>query len=287
MSILIAGCGYLGTQIALSSENRKLGYTALSLSGKVSAQLSGEILRCDLSDLDAVKKISHTIAPPSHIIQCASSNHGGPDAYRSIYLQGARNLLACFPTSPLFFTSSTSVYAQTDGSLIDENSPAEPTQETSQILRQTEDVVLAHSGTVLRLSGIYGPHRCLYLKRLLQHNATIHPDSAHRYLNQIHRDDAATAILHLLALPQAQVAQQIFNISDDNNWTQQQCYQQLAHKLKLPAPPLSNTNQARKRAKTHRRISNQKLTQLGWSPAYPTLLDALDHDPHLLPSFAE
>ncbi len=231
--------------------------------------------------------LSQKIPSPSAIVHCASSNRGGADAYHDVYLCGVRNLIDSFPDSPLFFTSSTSVYAQNDGSLVNEDSPAEPMRETSQILRKAEEVVLAHDGTVLRLSGIYGPGRCLYLQRLLDDTASIEAGTEPRFLNQIHRDDAAAAIAHLMQQAPDKVRGQIYNVTDQHSPTQRECYVSIAKFIACPTPPELPAKENKKRARTHRRISNQKLTRTGWQPTYPTLLDALKTDPDLISSFAD
>lgn len=59
----------------------------------------------------------------------------------------------------LLFTSSTSVYAQNTGEWVTEESLAKPDRETGRILRETEELVLAHRGCIARLAGIYGPAR--------------------------------------------------------------------------------------------------------------------------------
>ena len=58
-------------------------------------------------------------------------------------------------------------------------------------------MVLDAGGTVVRLSGIYGPGRSVILGKFLGGRAVIEEDGR-RYLNQIHRDDAARAIVRLL-----------------------------------------------------------------------------------------
>lgn len=285
--ILIAGCGYVGSQLARLLESRDQKYLALSLSGQTSEALNTEVISCDLSDLREIDQLSQIIPSPSAIVHCASSNRGGADAYHDVYLCGVRNLIDSFPDSPLFFTSSTSVYAQNDGSLVNENSPAEPERETSQILREAEDVVLAHDGTVLRLSGIYGPGRCLYLQRLLDNTASIEAGTQSRFLNQIHRDDAAAAIAHLMQQDPDKVSGQIYNVTDQHSPTQGQSYESIAQFLGRPTPPELPPAKNKKRARTHRRISNRKLTLTGWQPTYPTLLDALKNDPDLISSFVD
>ena len=114
------------------------------------------------------------------VVQCASSGGGGAEEYRRIYLEGARNLLGAFPSARLLFTSSTSVYAQQHGDIVDETSPANPGHERGQILREAEELVLSHNGIVARLGGIYGPGRSFLLRRFLAGEAVL--DSSRRSL---------------------------------------------------------------------------------------------------------
>lgn len=284
-SILIAGCGYVGSQLTRILKARGQKYSALSLSGRTSELHSSNLVGCDLSDPGELAQLSKNIDHPSTIVHCASSNRGGPNAYRSVYLRGVENLISTFPDSHLFFTSSTSVYAQTDGSLVTEDSPAEPKRETSLILREVEDLVIANGGTALRLSGIYGPGRCTYIQRLLNNTSTIEVGSTSRYLNQIHRDDAAAAIYHLMQQAKNEVHSQIYNVTDGHSPTQRECYENLAQLLDKPLPPESAPTETSKRARTHRRISNAKLIATGWQPTYPSLFDAVKNDVDLIASF--
>src|SRR5205085_6200425 len=108
----------------------------------------------DLRELEQVRQNSF---PSDLVVHCASSRGGDADQYRRIYRDGVVNLLQSFPGARIVFTSSTSVYGQRDGSWVDENSPAEPGTAKGEILREAEEIVLAHDGIVLRLGGIYGP----------------------------------------------------------------------------------------------------------------------------------
>jgi shikimate kinase len=49
-------------------------------------------------------------------------------------------------------------------------------------------------------------------------------------------------------------------------------------------PPITEPDTGRKRAWTHKRVSNAKLHASGWSPRYPSCFDALANEPDLLPS---
>ena len=276
--LLLCGHGYLGQ--AISREFLAAGWavTAASLHGPSSNPQSAirnpqlAELACDLTSPLALVLLAAQVAPPDLILHCAASGRGGAEAYRGVYFNGCRYLLEAFPGTPLIFTSSTSVYAQTDGSEVTEESPAEPDRETGKILRQTEDLVLAHGGLVARLAGIYGPGRSVILKKFLTGEAILEEDGR-RFLNQIHRDDAAQAMLRM-GFEISNLRSQILNVSDSQPLTQLECYTGLAELFARPLPPSGPRDLNRKRGWTHKRVSNAKLRATGWQPQFPSFLDA-------------
>jgi nucleoside-diphosphate-sugar epimerase len=265
--VLIAGCGYLGLATARLFAARGWEVTGLARSPQTGGEFP--VLTADLADAASL-----TALPECEVVvHCASSGRGGAEEYRRVYLDGMRNLARRFPSAQLMFTSSTSVYAQNDGSLVDEGSAAEPTRETGQILRAAEDVTLAAGGCVARLAGIYGPGRSVLLQRFFSGEAVIEDDGA-RAVNQIHRDDAASALVALAE----QKASGIFNVSDDTPLTQREVYTWLAVHFQRPVPPTGPVNPNRKRGVTNKRVSNAKLRGLGWAPHFPSFRDAVTHD---------
>ncbi len=279
-SVLVAGCGYLGE--ALAERFYSQGHAVTGLSRTVSSLHRFPVLSCDLSQAVSVRRLESL--RPAIVVHCASSGRGGVESYRAVFLEGSRNLLETFPEARFFFTSSTSVYGQVDGAVVTEESPAEPDRETGQILREAENLVLGGGGTVLRLAGIYGPGRSVHLQRFLEGTATIEAGQVSRYLNQIHRDDAAAAIAHLAGLPSGETKGQIYNVADDTPLTQRACYEQLAEFFGKPLPPEAPPNLNRKRAWTHKSVSNEKLRAAGWAPRFKSFPDALRADPRLIPS---
>lgn len=288
-SLLIAGVGYLGSALAerLLAEAGEIRLTGLTRSAPDSTG-SGPGLypleSADLGDHASIQALAKKLSPPAAIIHCASSGRGGIDAYRAVFVDGVRHLLEAFPEARLFFTSSTSVYGQTDGSLVTEDSPAEPDRETGRLLLATEDLVLAAGGTVLRLAGIYGPGRSVHLQKFLAGTATIESGPVSRLLNQIHRDDAVGALIHLLSLPPATVRSQVFNVADDTPISQRACYEALAHHFDTDLPPEAPPDPNRKRGWTHKAVSNAKLRATGWAPQHRSFPGALTSDPALIPS---
>ena len=260
MKLLLIGHGYLGQAITREFTNHGWEVTAVSLSG------SDDSIACDVGDLAAVENLPQT----DFIVHCAASGRGGAEAYQRVYVDGCRNLISAFPGVPLLFTSSTSVYAQTDGSVVTEESPAVPDRETGQLLLDAEMVTLAAGGIVTRLSGIYGPGRSVILRKFLAGVAVIEEDGR-RLLNQIHRDDAARAIFHLAT---SRSGGDIYNLSDSTPLSQLQCYEELSRIFSLPLPPTGPRDLDRKRGWTHKRVSNGKLRATGWEPRFPSFINA-------------
>jgi nucleoside-diphosphate-sugar epimerase len=271
--ILIAGCGYVGQ--ATADLFHAAGWTAegWTRSAESAAKLSAKpypVYAINVADRDQVYARDGTF---DAVIHCASSGGGGLDAYRQVYLNGARSLLDRFAGSKVIFTSSTSVYAQRDGSWVTEKSETKPARETGRILLETEQLVLAQGGVVARLAGIYGPGRSALLSKFLAGSAIIDPEND-RFINQVHRDDIATALFLLLDRPSP--AREIYNVVDDQPILQSECYRWLAAKLNRPIPPMGRSTAAPKRGASNKRVSNARLRHLGWIPRYPTFAEAME-----------
>jgi len=288
--ILVAGCGYVGERAAdLLHEAGWIveGWTASQESAARLNDKPYRVCAVDITDASAVSKARSDFGA---VVHCASSGGGGVDEYRRIYYEGALNLIKAFPAATLLLTSSTSVYAQRDGSWVDETSATEPSHETAKILLETERITLAHQGIVARLAGIYGPGRSFFLRRFLAGEANV--DLTHeRYVNQVHRDDIATALVLLLAhyevLRQGATAgeRNIFNVVDNRPFLTREIYEWLATHLGVPAIPSGADNASRKRGESNKRVSNRKLRALGWVPKYPTFEEGMAAS--VIPSFGD
>src|SRR5687767_117549 len=126
--VLIAGCGFVGLAAAGLFHESGWEVFGCTHSPESAARLAGRGFPVLASDLSA--RIALSAHPEwcglDAVIHCASSGRGGAEAYRRVYLGGACNLAEILQPRLLLFTSSTSVYAQTDGSWVTEESAAEP-----------------------------------------------------------------------------------------------------------------------------------------------------------------
>jgi nucleoside-diphosphate-sugar epimerase len=270
--ILIAGCGYVGQSTADLFHAAGWGVEGWTASDKSAGALSTKpypICQVDISRRDQVTEHRGTF---DAVIHCASSRGGGVESYRQVYLNGARNLLDRFKKT--LFTSSTSVYAQRDGSWVTEESETKPVRETGQVLLETENLVLGRDGMVVRLAGIYGPGRSALLSKFLAGTAIIDPEND-RFVNQVHRDDIASAIFLLVSGKWRK--RQIYNVVDDQPILQSDCYRWLAQRLNRSMPPIGELREQHKRGDTNKRVSNAKLRSLGWTLQYPTFVDAMEN----------
>jgi nucleoside-diphosphate-sugar epimerase len=275
---LIAGCGYLGGALAelLTVDGWDVeGWTmSLESAGELSAR-PYPVRAVDISNAD---QVSGRKGDFGAVIHCASTRGGNVERYREVYLNGARNLVRRFRSARILFTSSTSVYAQTNGEWVTEESATEPQHERGQVLRETEKLVLSNDGIVVRLGGIYGPGRSGLLRKFLDNELLIEGD---RFVNQVHRDDAAAALR--LLIDQRFPYGTVFNVVDNDPTLLSDCYRWLARKLELSRLPSIESTSSRKRGGSNKRVSNAKLRRLGWRPQYSNFVAGMEKS--VLPSF--
>ncbi|MEY2506725.1 MAG: shikimate kinase / 3-dehydroquinate synthase [Verrucomicrobiota bacterium] len=273
--IVIAGCGYVGEAAADRFHDAEWEVEGWTATAESAARLSGKPFTVRAVDVTAA------VVPGSFdvVIYCVSSRGGDEHEYRQLYFEGAKNLLRSFPDATLLFTSSTSVYAQIDGSRVDETSPAEPRQAKGRILRETEDLVLAAGGIVARLGGIHGPGRSFFLTRFLEGAIS---DEDDRLINQVHRDDVVSA-LQFLVDRRNEFRRQVFNVVGDEPITAREAVTWLSARVGKGPSATGGAVRAGKRGRTNKRVSNGKLRALGWAPRYPTFQAAMSES--ILPSF--
>jgi nucleoside-diphosphate-sugar epimerase len=276
MRVLIVGCGYVG--LPLGMELVRLGHEVFGLRRNASAEnelkMAGlQPLFADVTKLAELKKLPGEF---DWVVNCVAAG-GDANNYRQVYLEGTRHLIEWLTSNPpkkFVYTSSTSVYAQNDGSAVKESSPTEPISETAKILVETEKVLLEamslkkFPAIILRVAGIYGPGRGHWFKQFLKNEARIEGDGA-RILNMIHRVDLVGC---LIAALKSGRAGEIYNAVDDEPVSQKNFFEWLAGTLGKYPPPSApeNLEENRKRGVTNKRVSNRKLKmELGYQFKYP------------------
>ncbi|TVR58713.1 MAG: SDR family oxidoreductase [Gemmatimonadales bacterium] len=266
MQVLIAGCGYVGTELArrLHAEGHKawgLRRTPTDLPEGV------EPIAADLLD----PELSQHLPPAEMVVYAAASDAGTPEAYRAIYVDGVRNLVTQLhkrdgpPVKRFIFVSSTGVYGDADGGWVDEDTETEPDSFRGTEVLAGETVTLAtpFPSLVLRLGGIYGPGRNRLLRMVAQGQVRC-PGDGPIWSNRIHRDDAARALLHLLEIPNPKP---VYLGIDDRPTPLCTVYREVARMLGVPEPTV---DPARGRDRSNKRCSNRRLRDSGFTFQYPS-----------------
>jgi len=269
---LIIGCGYIGLPLALYLQSQ--GH---EITGWVHSEVSAESLKAQPFHRLVVGSVASPgvwdQALPAYdvVIHCASSRRGGVAAYEEVFLRGVAMMNAHQPRARRLFVSSTSVYGQTKGEVVTEESESEPVTDTGRILRVAELAALVEGAMVVRSAGIYGPERGVLWEKFRRGEAVIEGDGL-RWINQIHQRDLVGALAHLISHGEPG---QIYNACDDMPVTQLDFYTWCAEQLHKPLPPHGAVNPNRKRGLTNKRVSNAKLRGTGWVPGYPSFREGL------------
>lgn len=260
--MLLVGCGDLGADIGLRLAGRGHGVLAVRRRAElvpapligVPADLTREVPA--LPDLDL-----------HYLVVALSARPRTEAAYRETYVEGLGRALQALTDAGqrprrAVLVSSTGVYGELPATVLgDEQTPAEPDDGPSRMLLDAEHLFTSQvgGGTVLRLSGLYGrgPSR---LADQVREGRVSDPD---RWTNRIHREDAAAAVVHLLT--RAEVPDALYVGTDDEPALMGEVAGYLAERLGAQAPPATTPGQDH-----GKRLSNVRLRQSGWVPAYPT-----------------
>ncbi|MDQ0770426.1 nucleoside-diphosphate-sugar epimerase [Pseudarthrobacter defluvii] len=269
MTVLLAGCGDLGTEAGLrfaALGHRVVGWRRSP--AKLPAAIEGTTADLTSADLPPVP------ADTSAVVIAVAADSPTEEAYRSAYVRGVANVLDAVErdgVTPqrIIFVSSTAVYGDAGGGWVDETTPPNPGCFSGRVLVEAEQLLearLAGTGTAaisLRLGGIYGPGRTRLIDQVKSGSAVIPEDV--RYTNRIHRDDAAAALVHLATI-NAAVAPVYVGV-DNEPADLGTVLRFLATELGLPSPSVGDAGPARG---GNKRCANQLLRSTGFAFTFPT-----------------
>jgi nucleoside-diphosphate-sugar epimerase len=262
-TVLIAGCGDLGTEVGLRFS--ALGYPVVGL------RRSAHLLPPEIDGQSVDLSLQKPEIPPTTdtVVVALAASAPTEEAYRAAYVDGLRNLLDALDDAAIVprrfvLVSSTAVFDVTDGSWVDETTPALPTAPRDAILLEAEQLLASRvpSAVVLRLSGIYGPGRERLITQVREGRATFGP--APRHTNRIHRDDAAAAIVHLATMRAE--PQSLYLGVDDDTATLEEVLTFLAGELSAEPPTRADAGSDRG---GNKRLRNTRLKSTGFDFTYP------------------
>jgi nucleoside-diphosphate-sugar epimerase len=273
--IAVLGCGYVGAEFARQA--RAAGHDVLGVVRSIDSRdrLRAEGLAAEAFDLFA-GDWSALPAAFDVVVYAASTGGGGPEAYALAYDVGVKRALAwaaAVGAQTFVFTSSTGVYRQDDGRIVDEESVVGGAPTADAILGGERAVL--NSGfakaRVLRFGGLYGPGRHHLVDQLRRGEHVIGGRVDH-YINYLHRDDAASALL--AALVAGPDGARVYNVGDGCPVTKEALARWIAKRLGQPAPVFDPSAPAGPRVAKGGRTQPSRIVatgriraELGWKPA--------------------
>ena len=267
MSVLIAGCGDLGTEAGLRFAAD--GHRVVGLRRRADLLPS----RIEGRSVDLRRETPVVDDDTEVVIVALAAGTRTPGEYRATYVQGLRHVLDGIDASRaeprLLMVSSTAVYDVADGSEVDETTPATGGTPTADVLVEAEQLLRGRApGSVLfRLGGVYGPGRERLIEQVRDGGATRSDSpSGSPHTNRIHRDDAAAAIVHLTTVVPR--PESLYLGVDDEPARLDDVLLFLADELGVPAPPTAPPTG--RQAGGDKRLSNARLRSTGFAFAYPT-----------------
>lgn len=264
---LIFGCGYLGKVVA--SRWLARGHAVAALTRRNADALRGVGIEPIVGDVLDPATLN-ALPAASTVLYAVGIDRSAGRSMHEVYVTGLANVLAALPGCTRFvYVSSTSVYGQSDGSMVDERSPTEPTEESGRIVLEAEQLLRAKKpdAIILRSAGLYGPNRLLRKQPILKGEPLV--GDADKWLNLVHVSDAAEAVL--LAEERAAPGE-TYNIGDGTPVSRRDFYTHLAELLNAPAAKFEPRPEA---GAPNRRIDATKFRALGWVPRYPSYRDGL------------
>lgn len=281
--LVIFGCGYVGSAVAGAAVAGGARVTALTRNAAKAQLLREQGIEAVVADLASEAWHAAVPARPDFVLNAVSSGGGGVEGYQHSYVDGMDSILRWARSrgaaGTMVYTSSTSVYPQGGGVVVDEAASVDGGEagERPRLLRTAEQRLMAGGGDVcarwfiLRLAGIYGPGRTHLVEQVRAGEAS---GRGENHLNLIHRDDAAAAIAACFGAEPA-VRNEVFNVADDAPAPKAEVVAWLAQRLGVDAPKFTGEPAGGRKAVTpDRMISNRKIvTTLGWRPAYRSYRD--------------
>lgn len=275
--MLIFGCGYLGKRVAESlvfSGQRVWATTRDAAKAQQLSQAGIEPLISDWCDPTTLGNLPRV----NRLLVAVSYDRSSGRSRRDSQVGGLTNLLQTLGRDThICYISTTGVYHQTDGSWVDESSPAEPTREGGRIHLEAEQrLQTIHAegrSTVLRLAGIYGPDRVPRAADVVAGRPIETQEDG--FLNLIHVEDAARAVIQSWS----HAGHRLYLVSDDEPVQRGEFYHEVARQTGSSEPmfvaPTGSTSRSA-RSSGSKRIRNDRMkSELIKTLRYPTYREGL------------
>jgi nucleoside-diphosphate-sugar epimerase len=257
---LIFGCGYLGVRVARMARDRGDAVFATTRDPEKAKCLAGQGFTPVFADWSDSRSLARLPEVDRVLVAVSYDRRSSQDRYETQVGGFARLLKHLGGNVNVCYISTTGVYHQMDGSWVDENSPARARRDGGKAHLDAESLLWRmrpdSKSCILRLAGIYGPGRIPRAADVIAGRPIASLESG--YLNLIHVDDAAAAVLASWASP----AERLYVVADDEPMLRGDFYREIARQTRSAEPtfvsPPANSPKSF-RSETNKRIWNRRL----------------------------
>ncbi len=250
----VVGAGFLGGEMLRCC--RAAGMRVLSIDERRPADVRGAMQSPD------TQRVAMQMLRPDVIFCCTSSCGGNAAAYRHCYEEVAQTLACMLGDGKLVFCSTCSVYEEVAGAEVTEARPCPARREKMRIMLRAEQAVREVGGVVARLAALFGPGRCEVARRYIEGRESL-PGAEFRWMNYVHVEDAARA---LLLLAECGEGGWVYNVCAETLLSAE-FYRQMDKILPPRAATRAGLPAARgSHGRLHQRVCADRLRALGWCP---------------------
>ncbi|MEN3297072.1 MAG: hypothetical protein V7642_6325 [Burkholderiales bacterium] len=277
--LLIIGCGDVGMRLLPLVRDRFRVFAVTSQASRRSELRDAGAVPI-VADLDQPATLARLARLARNIVHVAPPQSEGLKDWRT------RSLTAILPDhATLVYVSTTGVYGNCGGALIDETRPVSPHNPRARRRVDAEQVLRGWAKrsnsrlAVLRVPGIYAADR-LPIERLKKGTPALLPEDD-VFTNHVHADDLARIIA--LALFRA-LPSRVYHAVDDSEMKMGEYFDAVAEAFQLPKPPRLPRDELKKVVSPmllsfmseSRRLCNRRIkSELGVRLRYPLVHDAL------------
>lgn len=279
------GLGYTGTRLAqrLLGEGWRVSGTCREQGGADAFRSRGVEAHTFSGDASPKDDIIGALQDATHVL---NSVPPGPETGDPVFNAFGNHMAPLKHLVWLGYLSTTGVYGNTDGAVVDETTPANPSGERARrrVTAEQNWMSLFENAQVpvhvFRLPGIYGPGRSSFDQ--IRHGNLRRIDKPGHLFNRIHVDDIVETLTASMKQPNPG---RVYNVCDDEPATPAAITTYACSLLGMTPPPAIPFEEAQADMsdmalsfwKDNRRVSNVRIRQeLGVSLTYPTYREGLD-----------
>ena len=227
-SVLIVGCGWVGTKLATNLVSQNIKVFGTTRSPEKASSLRSLGIKPIIFDLEKKDAIQTDFPKVDVAVISVSPGRGDQRSQYPNHIQKLSKLLASSNQQVIMY-SSTSAYKGKYGIVTEQDADPESNSENDILAAEGKLKKIIPESVILRLGGLYGSDR--HPVNYLTGRKDISNGEAP--VNLVHREDVIAATKSVIS---QKIQNETFNVCSDHHPTKEELYTNLAEKLILEKP---------------------------------------------------